>query len=337
MRERKIDAGLTELRAARRQNRLLFWAVGLFSFFVNLLMLTGPIYMLQVYDRVLGSRSVATLVALTALVAFLYAMMALLDYARGRIMARVGARFQARMERRVFDAVMRKATLAPDSRGGNGLRDLDAVQRLLTAPVLMAVFDLPWTPVFLVGILVFHPWLGYLAIAGGATLIVFTALNQVMTAARTRQAAAAGAEADAIATQLGADAEMVQSMGIRDGAFARWHAARGQAASAQLGAADVSGSFSAATRAFRLLLQSAMLGLGALLVLRGELTPGAMIAGSILLGRALAPVELAIGQWPLVQQARQGWHNLAELLAAVPPEPPRTALPRPRAHLRVKA
>jgi ATP-binding cassette subfamily C protein len=159
----------------------------------------------------------------------------------------------------------------------------------------------------------------------------------MLTAGRTRQAAAAGAESDTIAAQLGTDAELVQTMDIRDGAFGRWRAARDRAVDAQLGAADVSGSFAAATRAFRLLLQSAMLGLGAFLVLRGELTPGAMIAGSILLGRALAPVELAIGQWPLVQQARQGWYNLAELLSAVAPEAPRTALPRPRAHLRVQS
>ena len=336
MRDRKTDSGLSELRAARRQGRPLFWAVGLFSFFVNLLMLTGPLYMLQVYDRVLGSRSIATLVALTALVAFLYGMMGLLDFARGRIMARVGARFQARLERRVFDAEIARSAVAPDAARSTGLRDLEAVQRLMTSPVLMAVFDLPWTPVFLAGILIFHPWLGYLAIGGGAALIVFTVLNQVLSSGRTHQAAIAGAEADAIAAQLGADAELVQTMGIRDGAFARWRAARDGALTAQLGAADVAGSFTAATRAFRLLLQSAMLGLGAYLVLRDELTPGAMIAGSILLGRALAPVELAIGQWPLVQQARQGWHNLAALLSAVPPEAPRTALPRPRARLQVQ-
>jgi len=139
----KYDSGpgLAELNAARRTDRHLYWAVGVFSIFANLLMLTGPIYMLQVFDRVLGSRSVATLVALTILVAFLYAMMGLLDHSRGRIMARVGARFQANLDRRVFDAVVQKSALYPDRVPPSGLRDLEVVQRLMTSPVSMAVFD----------------------------------------------------------------------------------------------------------------------------------------------------------------------------------------------------
>ena len=149
--------GLEELRAARDESRNLYIAVGVFSFFVNMLMLTGPLYMLQVYDRVLGSRSVATLLALTFLVAFLYGMMGLLDFARGRIMARVGARFQARLDRRVFDAVVRKSAIAPDANSQTGLSDLESVQRLMSSPVLMAGFDIPWTPFFLAGITLFHP------------------------------------------------------------------------------------------------------------------------------------------------------------------------------------
>src|SRR6056297_2741087 len=158
------DKGREELRAARRKNRPYFWFVAVFSFFVNLLMLTGPLYMLQVYDRVLGSRSVETLIALSVLVLFLFAMMGLLDYARGRIMGRVAARFQARLDRRVFDAVIRKSAVEPDAPGATGLRDLEAVQRLMSSPVLMSIFDLPWTPVFLAGIWIFHPWLGVLAL-----------------------------------------------------------------------------------------------------------------------------------------------------------------------------
>ena len=149
--------GLAELSDARRESRTLFWFVGIFSFFVNLLMLTGPIYMLQVYDRVLGSRSEATLVALTLLVAFLYGMMGLLDFARGRIMGRVGAKFQARLDRRVFEAVLRKSAIVKDERSATGLRDLEAVQRLQTSPLLMALFHIPWTPLFLLGIFIFHP------------------------------------------------------------------------------------------------------------------------------------------------------------------------------------
>ena len=149
--------GFEELRQARRQSRALYWAVGIFSFFVNMLMLTGPLFMLQVYDRVLGSRSEETLFALALLVAFLFGMMGLLDFARGRVMARVGARFQSRLDARVFDAVQRRASVGQSAQAQTGLSDLESIQRLMTSPVLMAVFDIPWTPFFLLGISLFHP------------------------------------------------------------------------------------------------------------------------------------------------------------------------------------
>jgi len=336
MKRTDTTAGRDELRAARRENRVYFWIVGVFSFFANLLMLTGPIYMLQIYDRVLSSRSEATLLALTLLVVFLYGMMGLLDYARSRIMARVGARFQARLDRRVFDAVMRKSATAPDSNSATGLRDLESIQRLLTSPVLMSFFDMPWTPFFLFGIALFHPWLGILAVVGGTILIIITLINQILTRRPVDRSNAAVFRAEMISNQIRNEAEVVQSLGMRGNAFDRWQVARNESLSGQLKSSDVSGTFTSMTKSFRLFLQSAMLGLGAYLVLKGELTPGAMIAGSILLGRALAPIELAIGQWPLVQAARRGWTNLTELLTDVPPELPRTALPRPRAKLEVQ-
>ncbi len=329
------DRGLEELRAARRQSRRYYWFVGIFSFFVNLLMLTGPLYMLQVYDRVLGSRSVETLIALSVLVVFLYGMMGLLDYTRGRVMGRVAARFQSRLDTRVFDAVVRRSAVQPDEIAATGLRDLEAVQRLMSSPVLMAFFDIPWTPVFLVGISLFHPWLGLLAVAGGAVLIAITVVNQWVTRSPTLKSNVATLQAERISDQLRQDSEMVEALGMRRAAFLRWNEARQRALEGQIGTADLTGSFTTLTRTLRLLLQSAMLGLGAYLVLQGELTPGAMIAGSILMGRALAPIELAIGQWALVERARKGWHSLARLLSEVPPEAPRTALPRPRAKLQV--
>lgn len=329
-------SGNEELKAARRESRHLYWMVGVFSFFANMLMLTGPIYMLQVYDRVLGSRSVATLVALTVLVAFLYGMMGLLDYARARIMGRVGARFQARLDRRVFDAVLRRSALGAEARAATGLRDLEAVQRLMTSPALMALFDMPWVPVFLIGIAIFHPWLGGLAVAGGAVLILAAIANQIVTRAPAGRAQQASLASDHLADQIRGEAEMVQSMGMRDAAFERWQGARNAALEQHLRAADLGGSLGSASRTFRLFLQSAMLGLGAWLVLRGELTAGAMIAGSILLGRALAPVELAIGNWALAQRAVRGWSDLARLLSEVPREAQPTPLPTPRARLEVQ-
>lgn len=332
----RLEAGRAELLSARRESRSLYWFVGIFSFFVNLLMLTGPIYMLQVYDRVLGSRSVETLIALSVLVLFLYGMMGLLDYARGRVMGRVAARFQARLDRRVFDAVVRKSALAQDDQTETGLRDLEAVQRLMSSPVLMAGFDIPWTPFFIFGIWLFHPWLGTLAIIGGALLILVTVINQAVTKNLASQSARTTAAADTLAAQIRNESETVQSLGMRDAAFTRWRKMRDKSLEAQIGSSDLVGTFTTTTKTFRLFLQSAMLGLGAYLVLLNELTPGAMIAGSILLGRALAPIELAVGQWPLVQRAVQGWQALTELLATVPPEQPRTPLPKPRALLDVQ-
>ena len=336
MDKRILDAGRDELRAARKESRGLYWFVGIFGFFANLLMLTGPIYMLQVYDRVLGSRSVETLIALSVLVLFLYGMMGLLDYARGRIMGRVAARFQARLDRRVFDAVIRKSAIAPDESTATGLRDLESIQRLMSSPVLTAIFDIPWTPFFLAGIWIFHPWLGTLALAGGGILIVVTLVNQMVTTRPVARASAAAVRAEAISSQIRAEAEMVQSMGMRGAAFDRWQVAREKALEEQIRSADLGGTFTTSTKTFRLFLQSAMLGLGAYLVLLNELTPGAMIAGSILLGRALAPIEQSIGQWPLVQRAAKGWESLAGLLGQVQPEPPRTPLPKPRALLEVQ-
>lgn len=329
MSDTKPPHGVAELRAARRKSRGLYWAVGLFSVFANLLMLTGPIYMLNVYDRVLGSRSIETLIALTALVGFLYAMMALLDYARARVMGRAGARFQSQLDDRVFDAVMRRAARPDGAPASSGLADLEAIQRFMTSPLPGAFFDLPWTPIFLVGITIFHPWLGILAIAGGLVLVVVALINQVTTRRLTLEASQTVQNADARARAARDDAEMVRAMGMGRAAFDRWQIIRKQSLDATLGAADLSGTYTAMTKALRLFLQSAMLGLGAYLVIRGELTPGAMIAASILLGRALAPIEMSISQWPLVQRARQGWNDLSELLAAVPPEDARTALPRP--------
>lgn len=336
MRQAELDKGLNELRDARKASRSLFGSVFVFSIFTNLLMLTGPIFMLQVYDRVLGSRSEETLAALFALVAFLYLMMGLLDYARGRVMARAGARFQTLLDGRVFSAVLRKASLAKGPEAPpTGLRDLESVQRLLSSPVLLAFFDIPWTPIFLLGIFIFHPLLGALAVSGGALLVGVAVLNQWRTRAPMQQANVSTARADHMAEQLRSEAELVRSLGMQGAAFARWEQARVEALDNRLAAADNAGSFLTVSKTFRLFLQSAMLALGAYLVLQNQLTPGAMIAGSILMGRALAPVEQTIGQWEMLQRAVRGWRDLGELLAEIPQEPERMPLPKPKAKLDV--
>lgn len=329
--------GLAELRSVRRRSRQLFISVGFFSIFVNLLMLTGPMFMLQIYDRVLGSRSEATLVALSVLVALLYLLFGILDWARGRVLARAGAQFQTDLDERVFKAVLRApAQPGQGDKVQNGLRDLESVQRLMTSPALFAVCDMPWTPIFALAIFIFHPMLGYLAVAGGLLLIAVTLINQWVSKRGVLEAQAKSSQADTFANHIRDDREAVQGLGMRADVMARWRKSRDEGLASTISSSDLTGGFSSFTKAFRLFLQSAMLAVGAYYVLQNELSPGAMIAGSILMGRALAPIEMAIGQWHLVQRASQGWYSLSQLLETVPDEVERTPLPRPEAHLKAE-
>jgi ATP-binding cassette subfamily C protein len=330
----EFKRGRDELDASRRDMRGLLVGAFVFSVFVNALMLTGPLYMLQVYDRVLGSRSEPTLWALTGLMAFLFLVMGVLDYTRGRIMARVGARMQERLDRRVFSAALRRMQQVPgDPLALAAQRDLEAVQRLWASPVLIAVFDIPFSPMFVAAIFVFHPFMGWLAVFGGVFLVVITLLNQWMTREPLRRSNAATLRGEMMSDAIKQEAEAVQALGMTNAAFDRWQVARKMALVQSIGASDLGGVFGTISKTFRQFLQSAMLGLGAYLVLQNEMGAGAMITGSILLGRALQPIEVAIGQWALVTRAQEGRARLAELLTRVQPEPPHTELPRPRAIL----
>lgn len=306
----------------------------IFSIFTNLLMLTGPLFMLQVYDRVLASRSEETLVALFGLVALLYAFYWLLEYARGRVMARVGARIQARLNEPVFRATIRRAALQNGHKRG-ALQDLDNIRNLYASPVLLAIFDLPWTPVFVGGVFLFHPLLGWLALAGGGLLVLVAVANQLLTSRRTRSSAEAAQSAAAIAQQAQNAGPVVWAQGMLPSMQARWVARQRSAMEAALNANDWTGSFTAFTKSFRLFLQSAMLALGAWLVLQSSITAGAMIAASILLGRALAPIEVVVSQWQLVQRARSSRKDLQTLLKSLPERAQPLALPEPEAKLHV--
>ncbi len=323
--------GLPEMRAALRASRSLFWGVGLFSVFVNLLMLTGPLFMLQVYDRVLASRSEATLLTLFMLIVALFALMGVLDFARTRVLSRAGARFQSLLDRRVFDAVLRRA-VSPDERGApsSGLRDLEAIQRALSGPAPFAFFDAPFAPLFLAMIFFFHWSLGLLAIVGGIVLFTIALLNERRSRAPLAASAEASARSENFAEVLRREGETVQGLGMREAALARWSGLRESSLAAQIGASDATTGYSVSSKTMRFFLQSAMLALGALLAIEGEITPGVMIAGSILMGRALAPVEQAIGQWAVMQRAFTGWSKLKELLEKTPPEARRTELPAPK-------
>ena len=326
--------GTREIRAALAESRWLFVACALFSMVVNLLMLTGPLFMLQVYDRVLTSRSEATLVTLAALAAFLYLIAGILDHARGRVLARAGARLQARLDPRVLRAILTRSISAADrTRPATGLRDLEAIQRFASGSGPFAIFDVPWTPVFLVALFTFHWLLGLLAVFSGCLLILIALLNQSGTAGLQRQVAEASARSGYFIEQMRAGGETVRGLGMYDAVVARAGARRALLLDRTLAASDRNGLFTVLSRTLRLFLQSMMLGLGAWLAIRGDVTPGVMIASSILLGRALAPIDQAVGYWPILQRAVAARRSLARLLTETPPDEPRTALPTPRAVL----
>jgi ATP-binding cassette subfamily C protein len=329
--------GRLELFAAQSGQAPLLWATLAFSTAVNLLQLTGPLYMMQVYDRVLGSQSEATLVALTGLITGLFLIMGVLEHVRARVLARVGAKVQDKLDRRVFAAAMQRLTVAPnDPNAMAAQRDLEAVQRLWASSTLIAVFDVPWTPIFILAISIFHPALGLLALFGGAFLVTVTILNQKMTAKPQARVNGLTMQAERVSDMIKLEAEPVQALGMTGAAFDRWQQTRAAALKESIEAGDLAGKFASVSKTFRLFLQSAMLGLGAWYVLQGEMTGGAMIAASILMGRALQPIEMAVGQWPIISRAIEGYERLSILLTMSPEKPRPMKLPRPRAVLDVQ-
>ena len=326
------------MRAALADAWRALWSVWVFSGVVNLLMLAGPIYMLQVYDRVLSSRSVATLLALSALLLGALALQALLDAVRMRIVARAAASFDEHLGGVVHNAVIQLAVQSSRTNEvAQPVRDLDQVRAFLTGPGPIAILDLPWIPAFLLICFLIHPWIGVASLIGGAVLFVTTWANEVASRAPAR-AVAAGGVARAVAVEADRrNAESIIAMGQRGALAQRWSALNEAYLAAVERATDVASTYTSLSKMFRLLLQSTMLGLGAYLVLQEQMSAGAMVAASIMMARAVAPVEAVIGQWRSFIAARQSFHRLKEVLARHSVSPVRTALPAPRHELKVEA
>lgn len=322
--------GRSELANLLAECRPAMRAAILFSVFVNLLMLTSPLFMLQVYDRVLASHSVETLAALMLLVTVLFLILALLDLIRAQVMARVSARMQAQLEARVFTAAQQQTD---QGRRASALPDLEAISRFYASPGYLALVDLPWVPVFLAATALFHPWLGLLAFAGGAVSILITLLNQRGSMGKLGPIAEESQSADFLLRRLNSEAELVAALGMKEAAFSRWQRHRARLSKLVLASAETSARWTAIGRSFRLYLQSAILALAALLVLRGEVSGGAMVAASILTGRALAPVDQLLAYWPVLMRARDGRQRLEAILSDSPPQPAHLPLPRPEARL----
>jgi ATP-binding cassette subfamily C protein len=326
-----------DVAAALRECRRAFASVALFSGVVNLLMLAGPLYMLQIYDRVLSSRSVPTLVALSVFLVGAYAFQGVLDLIRSRVVVRAAALLDRRLALTVHGAVIRLAVASRHpGEGPQPVRDLDQIRGFLTSAGPTAIVDLPWVPVFLAICFLIHPWLGLAATAGALVLFTMTLLTERASRAPARAAAQDAGSRSIMVEAQRRSGETILAMGMTGALAQRWNGVNDRYIAAVGRLSDVAGSFGSASKVLRLLLQSVILGLGAYLVLRVELTAGAMIAASIMMGRALAPIETAIANWRGFVAARQSITRLSEALQRAAPKQAATALPRPARSLVVE-
>lgn len=306
-------------------------ATGLFSGVLNILMLAGAVYMLQVYDRVLTSRSLPTLVGLTAVLALVFVVQATLDIIRQRLLTRIGASVDRQLAPQVF-----RLTASIPVRAGAQLdaqqpsRDLDAVRGFMSSLGPTAFFDLPWLPVFLVLCFLLHVWIGVAVLVACAVMLLVTLMTERATKGPVLGAARAAAGRALIAETSRRNAEAIAAMGMQRALAARYGSVNGRFLAANEAATDVVGTYATASRVFRMAMQSAILGLGAWLVLADQATPGVMIASSILMGRALAPIEAVVTHWKSFTAARQGWRRLRDVLHLVPVSEERMALPPPK-------
>lgn len=327
----------SELAQALASCRSAFVATAFMSGMSNILMLTGAIFMLEIYDRVLPSRSIPTLVALVILAAGLFTAQGLLDMIRQRILVRIGGRLDEQLSGRVYETIIRlPLKVGHRADGLQQLRDLDSVRSFLSGPGPMALFDLPWLPVYLAICFAFHPYIGLAALAGAIILACLTLMTEVLTRGPTRAAAGYAATRSSLAEASRRNAESLKAMGMVPRIAALWHDVNSKYMASQQRASDVAGGFGSASKALRMMLQSGVLGVGAYLVINQQATAGIIIAGSILSARALAPVDLAIANWKGFVAARQGWQRLTRLLAALPAEPEPMALQPPQKSLQVE-
>ncbi len=327
MNGRTTDSVLRDGLAAIRP---VLATVFVFAFFTNLLLFAAPLYMLQVYDRVLLSRNEATLVGITVIAALALAVYAALEMLRSRLLVRGGVIFDRAVAGPVFGLLHRATLLRPQAGHEAILRDVNVLREFLTGGALLALCDLPWASLFLVACFILHPWFGWMALLGGGTLLGLTLLTDLTTRRPLDAAGQAAREAGDRARATFRSGEVLRAMGMLGALQARWHRRHDAAIQLQAQASDRAGLLAAATKFARMFLQTMVLGLGAYLAIHREISAGSMIAASIIMGRTLAPIEAVVGQWKSFTAARSSYARLADMVARVGAEPERVALPRPR-------
>jgi ATP-binding cassette subfamily C protein len=324
------------LSNALHGTRAGFVSTIVFSFFINILAFVGPLYMLQIYDRVITSRNIATLIALTVIAAFLLIVFALLEKVRSAVLVRIGVLFSARTRSPLFNAVLRGTLLQPDAGHAQALRDLDTLREFLTGSGLIAFCDAPWVPIFVASCFILHPWYGIVATAGAILIFMFALANELLTRKELKSASISAVKAASYASATFRNAEVLHAMGMLDGLRSRWLARQDEGLKLQAVASDRAGHLVAASKFIRAFLQVAILGVGAYLSIIQESTPGAMIAASIIMGRALAPVEIAVANWKGFIAARAAYDRIRKLLGILPEEPRKMALPDPEGAISVE-
>ncbi len=321
----------TDLEAVLHACRSSFFSVGLFSMFINLLMLVPAFYMLQVYDRVVTSGSIPTLVMLTIVMVLLMVTMGALEWVRSRIMVRVSTRIDTLLGSRLYDASFKQALYSGGmNANAQPLSDLTGLRQFLTGNGLFAFFDAPWVPIYIAIMFMFHPWFGIMAIISVIVLSTIAVINEKVTSKVLGEANKENMAANLYTNKNLRNAEVVESMGMLGRIRDRWQAKNRKVLALQGIASDRAGILTSLSKTVRLIVQSLVLGLGAYLAVQQEISPGLMIAGSILLGRALGPIDQMIGVWKQFVSARSQYQRLNELLANVGEEPERMSLPAPK-------
>lgn len=316
--------------------RKVFIHIGVFSFAINLLMLIPSIYMLQVYDRVLSSRNETTLLLLTALILGLYVLMSSLEWIRSHVLVRVGNSLDLKLASRTFTAAFQRNL---GQRGGNpaqALHDLTQVRQFLTGSGTLAFFDAPWIPLYLLVTAFIHPLLGLATLVGALILLALAFINELSTHKLLDEATKASIASSQFANNNLRNAEVIEALGMLGNLRIRWQKKQAEFLSLQSQASDRAGIISSITKFFRISLQSLILGIGAWLALKGEITPGGMIAGSILMGRAVAPVEQLISIWKHWISAKSAYARLNELLATYPASSEALSLPTPNGAISIE-
>lgn len=325
----------TPIKAAYAKFRAVLLSTILFSFFINLLMFIGPLYMLQVYDRVLASRNETTLFMLSLIAISLLVIFGLLEFVRSRVLVRAGLQFDDVLASPLFGRVVQAQLTNPNSQSQYALSDIDKIREFLTGQGLIAFFDAPWVPLFLALCYIFHPWLGFVAIVGAVIIFALALANELMTRESLKQAGNASQDASHFAGVALQNSEVIRALGMERELESRWTKRHDGMLVDQARASDRAGGILATSKFVRMALQTAILGTGAYLALLQEISPGVMIAASIIMGRALAPVELAVSQWKQFIAARQAHGRLTNLFKNIEEENERTDLPEPIGELTI--